>query len=237
MKILAFNSRKGIYSFELENFQTAFHAHPVMEIITATEGTFSLQVANRRGENLTFAVIAANQKHQLIASNCAVRLLMLEHKSEWVTAFLKKHDIKLREEGFTTASNNYFALFNELKTLATSGEYQNNSYDERIQQCLSFMEERALSYNTMIAELKTEVHLSDSRLSHLFRQEIGLSLKKYLVWTRLKKTIQLVLEEGITLSSAAIRGGFYDQAHLSKAFKNMLGVSPSDAYNSRTLQE
>lgn len=237
MKILAFNSREGVYSFELNNFQTDFHAHPVMEVVIATEGTFSLIAANKLSENLRFAVIAANLKHLLIAPNCTVRLLMLEHKSDWATRFLRRHDISLREEGYAIGFNNNLTLFEELMTLATGDETQNNLYDERIQRCLYYMDERAVSYHTMIAELKSEVHLSDSRLSHLFRQEIGLSLKKYLVWSRLKKTIQLVLEQGINLSSAAIRSGFYDQAHLSKAFKNMLGVSPSEAYNSRMLQE
>lgn len=238
MKILAFNSRKGVYSFELKNFQTELHAHPVMEIITASQGHFSLKTLdNKVVDKLTFAVIAANLKHQLIAEDCELKLVMLEHKNEWATTFLQAHGIVLQEGFFTTASKNQLQLVDELMALAVGDECQKDIYDDRVQRCLSYINDREVAYHSMIGELKSEVHLSDSRLSHLFRQEIGLSLKKYLVWSRLKKTIQLVLEQGVTLSSAAIRSGFYDQAHLSKAFKNMLGLSPSEAYNSRMLQE
>lgn len=237
MKILAFNRSKGIYSFEINNFQTESHAHPVMEIILATQGQFSLKVSGRISEKLTFAVIAANLKHQLIAQDCELQLLMLEHKNEWTTAFLQTRGIVIEDGIFTSSSNYHSQLFNELKALAASDECQQDIYDDRVQQCLLYINQKEVSYRTIVEELKSEVHLSDSRLSHLFRQEIGLSLKKYLVWSRLKKTIQLVLGQGVNLSTAAIRSGFYDQAHLSKTFKNMLGVSPSEAYNSRMLQE
>ncbi len=34
----------------------------------------------------------------------------------------------------------------------------------------------------------------------------------------------------------SIESGFFDQAHMIKSFKSVLGVNPSKAYNSRTLQ-
>ena len=89
----------------------------------------------------------------------------------------------------------------------------------------------------MMRSLQAETHLSESRLSHLFKEEMGLSLKKYLVWSRLRETIQYVLSEEISLYEAGLRSGFFDQAHLSRAFKQMLGLSPSKVYNSRMIQE
>ncbi|WP_367281876.1 AraC family transcriptional regulator [Tunicatimonas pelagia] len=42
---------------------------------------------------------------------------------------------------------------------------------------------------------------------------------------------------GIYSFSASLTCGFYDQAHFSKTFKERLGISPSEAYNSRMLQD
>jgi AraC-like DNA-binding protein len=84
--------------------------------------------------------------------------------------------------------------------------------------------------------LQGVVFLSESRLSHLFKENIGISLKKYLLWNKLKKTVKQHLTEKEDLFTSLIKAGFYDQPHFSKAFKTMLGVKPTKAYNSRTLQ-
>ena len=126
-------------------------------------------------------------------------------------------------------------LFNQLQLAATQKMLPQTD-DERIQICLDYFQEEPGNYQKMIQVLKSKVHLSESRLSHLFKDKVGLSLKKYLVWTRLKKTFHLVLTENCTMSEAALRSGFYDQAHLSKAFKKMLGLPLSAVYNSRTIQ-
>ena len=78
--------------------------------------------------------------------------------------------------------------------------------------------------------------LSDSRLSHLFKEHIGISIKKYLIWNKLRKAINLYLSESTNLTDVSIQSGFFDQAHLSNSFKKVLGVSPSKVYNSRILQ-
>ncbi len=80
-------------------------------------------------------------------------------------------------------------------------------------------------------------NLSESRISHVFKNEVGTSLKKYLVWSKLKRTFELVINGKMNMFEASLESGFYDQAHLSKAFKQMFGVKPSKTYNSRTIQK
>ena len=88
----------------------------------------------------------------------------------------------------------------------------------------------------MLNTLTQVVHLSESRLSHLFKAKVGISLKKYMVWCKLRSTIDQHLDKKEDLFSSLIQSGFYDQPHFSKAFKTMLGVKPSNVYNSRTVQ-
>jgi methylphosphotriester-DNA--protein-cysteine methyltransferase len=68
------------------------------------------------------------------------------------------------------------------------------------------------------------------------KSSIGISLKKYLIWSKLKSTIKNHLENNDDLFSALIKSGFYDQPHFSKNFKCMLGVKPSKVYKSRIIQ-
>lgn len=66
--------------------------------------------------------------------------------------------------------------------------------------------------------------LSESRLSHLFTQEVGIPIKKYLLWSKLQNAID-ALAKGMSLSSAAHEAGFADAPHFSRTFKEMFGIS------------
>lgn len=43
MKVLEFDTNKGIYQFNLEDFETTLHQHPVVEIIVAQTNYQCLQ--------------------------------------------------------------------------------------------------------------------------------------------------------------------------------------------------
>ena len=77
------------------------------------------------------------------------------------------------------------------------------------------------------ATLAVQVHLSESRFTHLFRQQTGLPLSRYLLWTRLLDGVAAVAE-GDSLTGAAHRAGFADLAHMSRTFRNTFGVVPSE---------
>jgi AraC-like DNA-binding protein len=111
-----------------------------------------------------------------------------------------------------------------------------DEYDERIIKIINYLNNNNLEYNQMINTLKGVTNLSESRLSHLFKFNLGISLKRYLIWTKLKSTIKQHLNQPEDLFTSLIKSGFYDHPHFSKNFKAMLGVKASKAYNSRTLQ-
>ncbi|WP_208640202.1 helix-turn-helix domain-containing protein [Massilia violaceinigra] len=67
------------------------------------------------------------------------------------------------------------------------------------------------------------VGLSSSRFQHLFKEQTGVSFRRYRLWARLQATISNVLD-GRTLTQAAHEAGFSSSAHLSAAFKAMFGL-------------
>ena len=236
MKIYDFDIKKGIYSFGLNELKTESHSHPVVEVISATNGTFSLQSNGRTNENLVFAIIKSNTEHKVVSKDSSIRMLMVESHNFQLYDFLGKEGIEFQNGVFSASSfAKKDALFSEVKKLAVTKDLKTPT-DKRISECITFIEENELEYKNLVSELTSKVLLSNSRLSHLFKAHIGISIKKYLVWNRLRQAIHLYLTKENNLTDVSLQSGFFDQAHLTNSFKNVLGVRPSTAYNSRILQ-
>lgn len=77
-----------------------------------------------------------------------------------------------------------------------------------------------------IHELTKEVFLSGDRLIRLFKEQMGISLRRYLLWTRMRAALKY-LEKGYNLTHAAHGAGFADSAHMSRTFKDNFGFTPS----------
>lgn len=73
------------------------------------------------------------------------------------------------------------------------------------------------------------VHLSESRFTHLFRQQTGMSLSRYLLWSRMVEAVAAVAQ-GNNMTAAAHASGFADLAHMSRTFRSMMGVAPSELH-------
>lgn len=236
MKIIEFDIVKGVFNFELTELNTEFHAHPVLEVIIAHQGTFTLNTPEQEFKQLTFAIIDSNITHKLKAEDCTVQLLMIESYNSKFSDLLDQLKTPL-ENGVFVESNTIEAsiLFHQLLEFSEKNDLT-RIQDERVQKCIEILNGTDLDYQRMIPEIKSKVHLSESRLSHIFKAHIGISIKKFLVWCKLKKAFHLMITKRINLVEASYKSGFYDQAHLSNAFKDMFGINPSREYNSRTLQ-
>lgn len=70
------------------------------------------------------------------------------------------------------------------------------------------------------------VFLSPSRFAHLFKQQVGLPYRRYLLWRKVTRAMRAIGREA-SISAAAHQAGFADAAHLSRTFQQMLGLPPS----------
>ena len=84
---------------------------------------------------------------------------------------------------------------------------------------------RSLDGPIRLAALAEVVHRSPSRLAHRFRQTTGVSMRRYVLWCRLRLALDAALR-GSNLTEAAHLAGFADSAHLSRTFRSMFGVAP-----------
>jgi AraC-like DNA-binding protein len=81
---------------------------------------------------------------------------------------------------------------------------------------------------TMVSsrELAAEAGLSESRFLHLFRDELGTSMRRYRVWVRLVHA-GTAIASGANLTEAAMKAGFASPSHLADRFKSTFGLSAS----------
>jgi AraC-like DNA-binding protein len=70
------------------------------------------------------------------------------------------------------------------------------------------------------------VNLSESRLVHLFTEGMGVSLRTYIHWLRMRDVLYAIAG-GESLTLAAHRAGFSDLSHLTRKFRDMFGEPPS----------
>jgi AraC-like DNA-binding protein len=75
-------------------------------------------------------------------------------------------------------------------------------------------------------DLAAATGLSESRFLHLFRAELGTSLRRYRMWCRLLRAGAL-LAAGHDLTTAAVDSGFASPSHLADRFKSTFGLSAS----------
>lgn len=102
------------------------------------------------------------------------------------------------------------------------GGGSNPSFDR----CRTFLESRYTDLDS-IAEAARACHVSPEYFSRLFRKHTGTTAERYLKKLRLNQAVRLLQQSGFSVKEIALRVGFKDQFHFSKAFKSAHGVSPS----------
>lgn len=122
-------------------------------------------------------------------------------------------------------------ILNRLAGDYTPAEIQ----DERIQKIVELCKQ-APEKKIPTRILANNVGLSESRLTHLFKEQVGIRIRRYLLWLRLSDAL-MQLAKGGSFTDAAHYAGFSDSAHLSRTYRQMYGNSLYDlARNSQFIQ-
>lgn len=102
---------------------------------------------------------------------------------------------------------------------------QNEVYDNRIKELLQHIEYCSCDVHT-ISSFADKVALSSSRLSHLFREQVGMPLKNYIQFHQIQKAFLAVLN-GKNITEAALLANFDTPSHFAAVTKKMIGMSAS----------
>ncbi len=79
-----------------------------------------------------------------------------------------------------------------------------------------------------LQELGEEFHISHYHLSHLYKQETGLSPMKYVMHRRIGEAQSLLMNSDMQISEISSAVGFEDNCYFSSTFKKYVGLTPTE---------
>jgi AraC-like DNA-binding protein len=74
-----------------------------------------------------------------------------------------------------------------------------------------------------------QVQLSFSRLLHLFKEEVGVSMRTFRSWKRARSLLHYVTQKA-NLADIAQHAGYPDSSHLSHSIRQVFGLTPRDMF-------
>jgi len=236
---------------------TTVHNHYALQVIVNREGLFQLLTDGSSVE--CGGIIVGSDHPHLLISPCDAHSwihLLIDHQSDVAKTLARRHlgkgkvkilddDLINRLRGCIGTPGNdlgscgqardvYKKLVTELD--GYSDEHAVEAVDPRIQATLDLLQGKYLARKVAVADLAREACLSESRLRHLFTEQIGIPLRRHILWVRLMTAVQFAVQ-GASLTEAAHSAGFSDSAHLSRTYRRMYGITLSEVVkNSRFVQ-
>jgi len=223
-------------------FDTAFHRHHAAQFCLGLERAVRLrQARDAAWVSAPAFFVPPDTPHQFDAGAGAVALLYLEPESLACAEALRRQP---RAGPCAVADSAALAALRRLHAggdadLDTalrgfggdSGAATEYSRDPRVVAALAWIAAH-LEAPVRLAAVAAVVHLSPGHLAHLFSAEVGVPLRRYVLWRRLRAALEHAFA-GASLTAAAHAAGFADSAHLSRTFRDNFGVAPSFLFEQR----
>ncbi len=228
------------------------HAHHALQLIIGLNGPFLLETPAKNFECRS-ALITPNEVHRFRGLGNQHVLLLLDAQSSMAQSvqssmgnapLMTEFDITVLQPHIEHLANYAGKPFDCASMKTISGEMLSALWglssgsmplDPRIRAALEFMNCQP-ELKASLGLVAQTVGLSEGRLVHLFREQVGIPIRRYLLWMRLVRSIE-ILFDGSSLTTAAHNSGFADSAHFARTFRRMFGLTPSGLFkNSQFVQ-
>jgi AraC-like DNA-binding protein len=229
-------SDRTVYSGLLGSPSTRKHgAHTVY---IAHETPFEIAIDGAAPECAWLAVVPANVVHRITSSDRLIRDLLVEPESAaladlaiWdargVPAPTAEY-LKLRRAFDEWLTGRDFAVSNaaELDRFFFGRPLAPRTLDPRIQRVAARI--RTSPHEQISAtEFAHLTSLSFSRFVHLFKQEIGMTLRAFCAWKRARAALPSMTGR-CNLTQLALEAGYPDSTHFSHSIRRIFGLRPRD---------
>ncbi|MCB1167980.1 MAG: helix-turn-helix transcriptional regulator [Leptospiraceae bacterium] len=217
------------------------HRHHALQIVSSPEPVSVMLEAEEFQAPLV--ILAPNVKHAVSGDHTQQCILLLDAESALCETIsrqcLKGRDALTLEafelepiagsEDCRRAPDWITSLIRSLPGLQVSAEM--GPMDHRIVAACEYIQSDP-DLKVSLIELAQHTGLSEGRFTHLFKESMGIPIRKYILWLRLRKSVES-LRAGLSLTDAAHAAGFADQAHMSRSFKDHFGASPAELLTQR----
>lgn len=218
------------------------HAHHGMHVVVALEGALSSRLDAEPSWSESAGIITAPDETHEIKSDGGPVLLVFVDPESGVGAALRR-GLRGAARRITEDERRAIDLQIDprmimdrggvqwtdalLSALGLGPAAQRAALHPAVVQVLALARDADPDAPPSLRELAATVQLSEGRLMHAFTESVGIPLRPYLAWLRVQRGV-VAIATGSSLTRAAHEAGFSDAAHMSRTFRKMLGLTPSD---------
>ena len=217
------------------------HAHHAIQIVVAFEGQVAICGTDDQWRDGPGVVVRPDVLHSFDAQGASAAMFFVDPESiegAWLQSSLS-HDITVVPEAPLVAPATALRMFVE-RPLEAMG------VDALIRHCVQALSPGAPPARRMDPRVSTVLQqiqgadelrisledaaalafLSPDRFAHLFKEQMGLPFRKYVLWRKLTRAM-VAIGGNRTIADAAHAADFADAAHLTRTFYQMVGMAPS----------
>lgn len=251
------NNPFALIAFAVYQTSVDFHYHQTYQVVVrVNQHSFECNINGVEYKEMSGFVLRQGVGHACTASDTRAMVLLVDTESSlgWQLKQMLGDEDVLRIESLLTPDQllslqipdgdqpdhdklfeRYQLLLNLLFSPAPNFELKARM-DSRVLTMLNYIDAN-IGKKIELDDIARLVFLSPERVRHLFAKEAGISFSQYILWERVKNVICSVMTDNIPIKKAAAQSGFTDQAHFSKIFKRMFGMSARPVLkNSRFIQ-
>jgi AraC-like DNA-binding protein len=231
----------GFFAIGQAGGEVPSHAHHAIQIVVAIEGRMGIRQAGETWRQTRGAIVRPDVEHSFHGNETAGAMLFVDPESSegaWLQAGLTQA-ITLVPDSRLDACLAELRAFRErpLEALELgdlirhcvrafcAGAPPARRLDARIASVLAAIRESD-DLRISLEAAAERVHLSPGRFAHLFKEEVGLPFRRYMLWRKVTRAMLAIGKER-TMAAAAHEGDFADAAHLTRTFHQMFGIPPS----------
>ncbi len=231
----------GFSLFWGTSFNTSPHYHNTLQLVFDIDRSFLLKDKNSEWKEYSSAIINTGHIHQLNSNGSIQLFVYLDKDSLYAKQLVEKylHTSGIDDLGSSAIGKLEKSFFKKLLlesdcTALFSGCHTILKHlielaptcrkDERVDRAIAYIS-RSHGRPFRIKDIADHVCLSESRLRHLFKEHTGQPLQSYILWMKVVSSLGMVLK-GVQVDESAYASGFWDASHMSKSYKELLGVTP-----------
>lgn len=218
------------------------HKHSFIQVTIALEAPFDMDI---EGQHVCSSgvIINSNVTHRLHGMGQPLLLLLIDSTStlaasfkhymdsqpyalfatdiiDTVVPFIQSESLHIKD------TDGYVSFLEQLLQHFHMNHKQPAITDPRIKELIQLIKACTDSDHS-IGHFAGQIGLSNSRLSHLFKENTGISLSGYILLHKLQKASYLILQ-GLSITDAAMTAGFDSPSHLAATSKKLLGMTAKD---------
>lgn len=227
-----------------QNIQSDYHKHYAVSIIISLGEPFKITGIDKKQDFYKVAVIQKNITYKLESdkNEKTIFIHIVPYSDNGIKLSnknnpIQKFDInqfeniinKLKKwfESSENDTNKVKYLLNELSLIPENKHQERINIDERIKKSFELIMQNE-SEKLPISQIASSVYLSTSHFARLFKNETGMTFRQFFLHSKLIKSIYSMYKDN-SLTEASFIGGFADQPHFSRTFKNAFGIKPSSS--------